>query len=198
MFVPVGDLVDGFYATSIVTLALISAGFAVSSALRPRGEEDGGRVEPLLATGLPRSHWLLGHVAVTVVGTVVVLAAAGIGLGAGFWYVTGDGGVMTSYTLETLGYVAPCLVLSGLARLLYGVAPRAAYLAWLALVLAVVVMAFGELLQLPQWFQDLSPFEHLALVPAQDFRWAPFVALLALAAALSAGGLLAFRSRDVR
>ena len=35
-------------------------------------------------------------------------------------------------------------------------------------------MLFGELLQLPQWLQDLSPFEHLALVPAEDFRWAPF------------------------
>ena len=59
---------DGFYATSIVMLALLAAGFAISSALRPHGEEDGGRLEALLATALPRSRWLLGHVAVTVVG----------------------------------------------------------------------------------------------------------------------------------
>ena len=30
-------------------------------------------------------------------------------------------------------------------------------------------MFFGDLLQLPQWLQDISPFEHLALVPAEDF-----------------------------
>ena len=56
-------------------LALIAAGFAISSALRPRGEEDAGRVEALLATGLPRRAWLLGHVVVTVGGTVLVLGA---------------------------------------------------------------------------------------------------------------------------
>ncbi|UUZ59218.1 hypothetical protein [Nocardioides sp. B-3] len=37
--------VDGFYATAIVMLALMAAGFAISSALRPRGEEEDGRVE---------------------------------------------------------------------------------------------------------------------------------------------------------
>ncbi len=68
------DVVDGFYATLSVMLALLAAGFAISSALRPHGEEDAGRLETLLATALPRSRWLGGHVAVTVVGTLLVLA----------------------------------------------------------------------------------------------------------------------------
>ena len=62
--------------------------------------------------------------------------------------------------------------MSALARLLYGLAPRLAGLAWVALVFAVVVMLFGTLLQIPEWVQDISPFHHLALVPAEDFRWA--------------------------
>ena len=32
----------GFYATAMLMLALIASGFAISSALRPRGEEDAG------------------------------------------------------------------------------------------------------------------------------------------------------------
>jgi polyether ionophore transport system permease protein len=59
------------------------------------------------------------------------------------------------------------------------------------------VMLFGDLLKLPQWFQDLSPFEHLALVPAEGFRWAPFLALTALALALSLAGQVAFSRRDI-
>jgi len=192
-----GDLVDGFYATSILMLALIACGFAISSALRPRGEEDDGRVEALLATAMPRRTWLLGHIATTAIGVVLVVLSAGIGLGAGFAMVTGDGAAVLRYTVATLAYLAPVLVLSGLARLLYGLAPRAAGLTWLALVFCVVVMLFGEIFRLPQWLQDLSPFEHLALVPAQDFRWVPFVAVLAVALVLSAGGQLAFLRRDV-
>lgn len=193
-----GDLVEGFHATSILMLALTASGFAISSALRARGEEDDGRVEPLLATGLSRRRWLLAHGAVTVVGVLVVLLAGGLGLAAGYALATGDGGVAAGYVVATVGYCAPVLVLSAFAFLLYGVAPRAAWLAWLALVFAVVVMLFGALFRLPQWLQDVSPFEHLALVPAEEFRWAPFVALLGTAAALGALGLLGFRRRDVR
>lgn len=193
-----GDLVDGFYATAILMLALGAAAFAISSALRPRGEEDDGRVEPLLAAGLSRGRWLTGHIMVTLVGVVVVLAAAGLGLGVGFAGVTGDWSAVRSYPMATLGYVAPVLVLSGLARALYGVLPRAASVAWLGLLLAMVVMLFGEVLRLPQWTQDLSPFEHLALVPAEPFRGLPFILLLALAAVLGATGEIGFTRRDVR
>ena len=58
-------------------------------------------------------------------------------------------------------------------------------------------MLFGDLFQIPQWLQDISPFEHLALVPLQDFRLAPFLVLTLVAAGLSAAGQLAFRARDV-
>jgi ABC-2 type transport system permease protein len=191
-------LVDAFYATAALMLGLLASGYAISSALRPRGEEDAGRVEALLATALPRRRWLLGHVTITVAGTVAMLLAAGLGLAVGYGLVTGDTGTAVDLAPPVLAYVAPVLVLSGFARLLVGVNPRLGVLAWLPLLLAVVVMLFGELLRLPDWFQALSPFEHLALVPLEEFRWAPVLVLLALAAALSAAGQVAFARRDLR
>jgi ABC-2 type transport system permease protein len=190
--------VDGFYAVALVTLALTAAGFAIASALHPHGEEEAGRVEPLLATGLSRRRWLLAQVTTTVAGSLLVLVGAGLGLGAGFTLVTGDTGRIVPFLLGALGYVAPLLVLSGLCRLLYGLAPRWAYLSWLGLVLAVCIVFFGPLLRLPALVQRLSPYHYLALVPAETFRWTPFVGLLAVAASLSAAGLLAFTRRDVQ
>jgi ABC-2 type transport system permease protein len=111
--------------------------------------------------------------------------------------VTGDGGRVGPFLVDTLGYVAPGLVLAGLARLLYGVLPRWASLAWLGLGLGVVMVFFGPLLHLPSWMQGLSPYHHLALVPAESFRWTPFLVLLAVAAGFSAVGQLAFARRDV-
>ncbi len=193
-----GDLVDGFYATSIVMLGLMAAGFAVSSALRPRTEEDDGRVEGLLATALTRPGWLGAHTAMTVLGTVCVVLAAGLGLGVGYALTADDAGAVGRLTLATVPMVAPVLVLSALARLLYGVLPRAATLGWLGLGFAVVVLIFGPLLDLPMWLQDVSPFQHLALTPVEDFRWTPFVVLLALATLLSFAGQWGFRRRDLR
>ena len=192
-----GSLVDGFYAVAIAVIALVGAGFTVSSALRPRAEEDEGRVESLLATGLSRRRWLLAQVVTTVVGTVLVLLGGGLGLGLGYAMVTGDGGRIGPFLLDTLAYVAPSLVLAGLARLLYGVLPRWAGLAWGGLGLGVVMIFFGPLLHLPDWLQGLSPYHHLALVPAESFRWVPFVVLLLVAAAFSGAGQVAFARRDV-
>ncbi len=86
------DLTAGFYATSILMLALMSCGYAISTALRPRHEEASGLVEVLLATGLSRSRWLGAHVALTVLGTLVVVSAAGLGLGIGYALSAGDPG----------------------------------------------------------------------------------------------------------
>ena len=58
----------GFYATALLMLALIACGFAISSALRPRGEEDGGTGRVAAGDRPARRDWLLGHVAVTVLG----------------------------------------------------------------------------------------------------------------------------------
>jgi len=192
-----GDLVSGFQAVSMVTLALLTAGFAISSALRPRGEEDAGRVEPLLATATSRTRWLLGHVVVTVIGSVLVLAAAGLGMGAGYALVTGKDVAVLRLTWQTLTWLPAVLVLSGLTRLLHGLRPRLASLGWLGLGYAVVVLVLAEVLRFPDWLRDLSPFEHLALVPAVDFDPAGFAAVLAVATLLGLGGWFAFTRRDV-
>lgn len=191
-----GEVADGFYATVIAMLGPLAAGFAVASALRPRAEEL-AHAEVLLATALPRAGWLLGHTLVTVAGSALVLLAGGLGTGVGYALATGDAGATGRLTLATLAYLAPVLVLSGLARLAVGAVPRLAPLAWAGLVLATVVLLLGETLQLPALVQDLSPFHHLPRVPAEDLRAAPVLGLLAVAAALSAAGHLALRRRDV-
>jgi ABC-2 type transport system permease protein len=191
------DIVNAFYATLIVMLALLACGFAISSALRPQGEEGAGRLESLLATALPRSGWLAGHVVITVLGTVAMLLGAGLGLGTAYALVTGDGSAVLRMAGGMASYLPAVLVLSGFARLLYGVVPRAAKAAWLLLLVASVVLLFGEVLRLPQWFQDISPFEHLAFVPAESFSWGPFLGLSVLAVVLSVAGQLAFARRDI-
>ena len=88
------------------------------------------------------------------------------------------------------------LVLSGVARLLFGLAPRWMVLAWVPLVFAAVVMLFGDLFQIPQWLQDVSPFEHVPELPAQGVEWPPLVVLTLIAAALATVGLAGLRRRD--
>ena len=88
-------------------------------------------------------------------------------------------------------------LLAGLALALYGLAPRWTVGAWLALIACLVIGMFGTLLDLPQWLIDLSPFEQTPALPADPLVVLPLVVLGALAFALVAVGLAAFRRRDL-
>jgi ABC-2 type transport system permease protein len=178
-------------------LAVIAAGFTVSSALRPRAEEDQGRLETLLSTALPRHRWLLGHLSITVAGTLLVMAAAGVGIGTGYGLVSGDWERFGPLVAACLVQVPGVLVLGAVARLLHGWQPRAAPLAWIGLVFAAVVMFFGELLDFPEWLVDLSPLTHLGSYPAGSVDWTGFAFVLSGAALASLAGLWGFTRRDV-
>ncbi|MFS3128422.1 ABC transporter permease [Nocardioides sp. Bht2] len=191
------DPVDGFLATSAWMLALIGAGFAISSALRPRVEESAGRVEALLATALPRGRWFAAHGAVTVLGTVAIGVAGALGLGIGFGLVTSEWNRWGDFLVNALSMSLASLVWVGLARLLYGISARWAPWAWAGLAFSVVVMLFGEVLSFPGWLMDLSPYRHPAQLPIDAFAWPPVVALGAVVAGLWVAGQAAFARRDV-
>jgi ABC-2 type transport system permease protein len=135
-----GSLTDSYLSTSLLMLALIAGGFAVSSALRLRAEETALRAEPILAT-----VWLL----------------------------------------------------VGLAFALFGLLPRAVLATWAALVACFAIGLLDDVLDLPGWATDLSPFEHTPFLPSADFAAGPLVVTAAIAVALTVMGLAGFRARDV-
>ena len=191
------DLTDSFFATGTAQLALLAAGFAISAALRIRGEETAGRAESVLAAPVSRVRWATSHLAVAGAGTVVVMAAGGLGMGVSFAVVSGDASQVWRLLGAALVTVPGVLVLAAVAVALFGASPRVALVAWAALALAVLVQLFGELLGLPDWSRALSPLHHVPGLPAEGFQAVPLVALTALAAALVVLGLRAFERRDV-
>lgn len=75
------NVVDSFFASMLVLLALIATGYAISSSLRMRAEETSGRVEPLLASSIGRLRWAASHLGMALAGSAIVLIAAGVGIG---------------------------------------------------------------------------------------------------------------------
>ena len=188
---------DLFYATLVVMLALLAAGFAIASAGRPASEEGEGRLDLLLAGPVTRARWALSHLTVTVAGTLAVVVAGGVGLAVGFGLSTGDWSTGGRLLGATVPYVAPVLVLAAVAWLGYAVRPRLVLAGWLALAYCAVVMLFGEALQMPGWAVGLSPLEHLPTMPAEAFEVLPVAVLLLVAGGLGAAGLAALRRRDL-
>ena len=191
------SLTDSFFSTMILILALVAAGFAVSSALRLRAEESSGRLEPLLATGLTRTRWLLGSLLVTLAGTLTVLASAGFGLGLTYGIVISEPSQAVRLAGLQLVYAPAVLALAAVAVLLVGWRPSWAAASWAVLGFCFVLGWLGGLLDPPAWVRDLSPFTHTPAVPMDTLTFAgPTVITLSvvLLVALGAAGL---RRRDI-
>ncbi|HWI04914.1 MAG TPA: hypothetical protein VNT52_13970, partial [Acidimicrobiales bacterium] len=131
-------------------------------------------------------------------GSVLVLAAAGLGTGISYAFVAGGAGDIPRLVGGAVAYTPAVLVLAALAMALYGVRPGAATAVWGALAVCFVAGFFGRLLSLPMWVQDLSPFQHVPRLPAATFSFGPVLAVAVVAAALSAVGVFALRRRDLQ
>jgi ABC-2 type transport system permease protein len=182
---------------SLSSMALIGTAFAIQAVLRMRSEETGGRVEPLLATALARPRWAAGHVALAILGTVLILAACGLGAGIADAISSDDAGRLPLLLGSSVALAPAVWVLVGLAFALFGLLPRAALAAWGLLGACFLLLYLGPLLSLPDWVMDLSPYSHIPLLPAADPTVAPLIVLTAIAAALIVVGLVGFRRRDV-
>jgi len=193
-----GAINDMLLATMGAIAGLVIGGYAIAAALRMSGEETADRIAPVLAAAVSRPRWMFGHLAFVVAGPIVLLTAAGLVAGVLNGLQVEDFGAGFAAALGAMVVQIPAtLVLGGLAVALFGWLPRLAPLAWAALVLALFVGQLGQLLQLPQWLMDVSPYTHIPLVPTQDIRWWPLIILSAIAAALIAAGVVGFRRRDV-
>jgi polyether ionophore transport system permease protein len=191
------SIVEQYFVTVLLLLAIGLSGFTVSSALRLRAEESSGRAESLLSTGLSRSRWALGGLAVTVAGTLVVFGAGGLGTGLFYGLAGGDMGEMPTLLSAALAFAPAALVLGGVAVLLFGQVPRATMAAWAVLGTCFVFAYLGVLLDIPRWLRNLSPFEHVTGAPVEPITVTPLLVLTGIALALAGIGLLRWQRRDI-
>ncbi|MGD0683558.1 MAG: ABC transporter permease [Streptosporangiaceae bacterium] len=192
--------VTNAYLAAIMSFSgLIAAGYAVSAVLRLRSEETGARADPLLAAGAGRSSWALGQLVIAAGGTALILAAAGLGAGAGYALRSGSGGSEVVRLVGAgLAQLPAALVLAGVAAVLVGVAPRASVAGgWIALGVVVMMVFLGATLQLSHWILDMSPFTHEPKLPGGTVSAAPLTWLTVIAVALAAAGIAGLRRRDI-
>jgi ABC-2 type transport system permease protein len=190
-------LTDAYFGTAMLTMALVASGYAVQSVQRLRTEETTLHAEPLLATPTSRYRWIGSHLAVATGGSAIVMTTAGLGAAMPYAAAIGDAGQIPRLVGAALTYLPAIWLLVGVATALYGLVPRAYPAAWVALVACFVIGFLGQVLKLPHWVIELSPFQHTPHVPAAPLAIAPLATMLAITVALGAVGIIGFRRRDV-
>jgi ABC-2 type transport system permease protein len=203
LFAQLGDgdtLVDLYIVFMLGLVAVVVGAFAVQGVLRLRSEEMSGRAEPVLSTAVARERWMASHLTIVALGSTGMLLAVGLAGGTAFGLATGEWGTrFGEWVVAALVGVPAVWALAGFVIAAVGLVPRwGVAIGWSVLGVSLVMGQLGALFDLPQWVLNVSPFTHIPAVPAEQLRWLPILVLLAVAAGLTAVGLVAFRRRDLR
>jgi ABC-2 type transport system permease protein len=189
------DLARTLIVALMVMVGVVAAAAGVQSVLRMREEEAEGRLESVLATPRSRVGWLLSFTAVAAVTVLICLCAAGVTAAIGFaalddtdsaWLALGSALVQAPAALTFVGATA----------LFAGLLPRAAIgLGWGVFGVLVAIGLFGDLLDLPDGVDSISPVTSVPALPTDD--WAPTIVVGAIAVVATLLAALALRRRDL-
>lgn len=190
---------QGFLNTAYSMVGLAAAAYSISAALRMFAEESNDRAEIVLTGAVGRIRWAATHLIFAFGGPVLALFISGAIGGLAYGIAADDLGGKVPQTLGAALIQVPAVwVFTAATVLLFGLLPRWTPVAWGVFTAGVAVYLLGSISGVPQWVLDVNPYAHLPKLPAEEFRATPVLALVALAAALTAVGLAGWRRRDLR
>lgn len=190
-------LIDTFIGAELGILGAIAAAYGVSAADRLRGEELDGHAELLLATTSSRWRWAASHFAFAIAGVAVIMAIAGVAMGAGTALSLHDGTQFARVLAVALAQIPAACVMTSLVMVLFGWIPQLTVATWGVLAAFIALGEFGELWHAPRWLMDLSPFQHTPRLPVTGSWALPLAALAVSALVLGAAGFAGWSRRDV-
>ncbi|WP_067461224.1 ABC transporter permease [Actinomadura macra] len=191
------DAAEGFAGLMGVLIGLLIALYSCWRIGAARAEEATGRLDHVLTRPVTRSRWLSGHVLLTFATSVLLALASALAMWAGAAVTGADLGLADSLAAN-LNPLPVVLLAAGLAVLLLGARPRLTVTGSVAATsTAYLVEMIGPALNWPDPVLGLSPFHHLAKVPAEPFRPLAAVTMTALAVLLAVAGGVLFDRRDL-
>lgn len=190
--------VRGYAGTLFALLAVAVGVFAAVRIATFAADETGGRLMLLCAQPLTRRRLAGAEVAATAGGAVALVVVAGAAAWVGTALVGAGLGLPDALagTVNGLPIAALCL---GAAVFALGLVPRTvAFVGALPAVGGFLLRVIVDSVDAPGWVGQLSPFAHLATVPAEPPDWPGAAGMVLIAAVLTVIGLWTYQRRDAR
>jgi len=190
--------VQGYVAALFALLAIPLGVFAASRLSHDAADEADGRLAVMFARPLPRSRWAIVQITV-ITATVVGLAiAAGVATATGT-ALAGATLPLTEALAGALNVVPAAVLCLGAAQVAIGWVPQAVLaLGAVPAVGGFLVTVLVDTFNWPNWLAQLSPFTHLAPVPATAPNWAGAAGMIGVSVLLAGLGIAGFARRDLR
>lgn len=192
------SLTEQFIALLFSIMSVFTAIPVTATILKLKKEERLGRLENYYSRSVARNQVLGSYYLISLLGTVVMQLSIALG-----FYLAGNQALEVGLDLGmvmegSLIYVPAIWLIIGLATMLIGVFPKASGLAWLYIVFSLVVIYVGDLVDFPEWVNNLTSFTHVPEIPVEEIDWAALGGLSAVAIVLSLTGFVGYNKRDIQ
>ncbi|GAB3667973.1 multidrug efflux ABC transporter permease [Nocardioides korecus] len=187
----VGTLERSLLAAELSVVAVVVTCFAITVVVHAGADERDGRTELVLGTAASRSASFAGTALVALLGSAWLLLATGVAVALGY------GRDRLLVVGAALAQAPAVWLVAALALAAYAVRARWASAGWGLLVAFLTLGQLGELLRLPRWLTEASPYAHVPRVPAEPFALLPAATLVGLTAVVLVLARWRHRSRDV-
>jgi polyether ionophore transport system permease protein len=190
--------VEGYAASLFALLAIPIGAFVAGRVGVDAADEVDRRLTMLFALPVTRTRWAAVEAGVLGLGCAILAVTAGLAslagtsaaqAGIGLWPAVA--GVLNILPVALLCLGAALFALGWVPSAVVGIGVLPAMGGFLLLVLA-------DTFAWPGWIRALSPFAHLAAVPAVPPDWAGTAGMLAIAIVLGLAGAAGYARRDLR
>lgn len=192
-----GALEDAMVSAILGVVAVVVTCFGVAVLVHAANDEHDGRTEQVLGAGTSRTRQFLAVALVALGGTTVLVLVSGAAMALGYTLVAGDAHSFVRVLGAGAAQAPAVWVVVALTLLASAVRSRWAWAGWALVTVFLLLGEFGDLLELPAWVQDVSPYAHTPRVPAEAMGWPPVLVLSALAAALTGLAWFLHGRRDI-
>jgi len=191
----------GAWLTLFAELLYIAAGLAATTFISKwASDEDGGRLEMLLATPKSRSLWVLSGGVAAILAVVVMTGLFALGTAVGAVAASAGGAYSATDAIvgsASLGFFAAAIVGIGVAIGGWWRTSVAAEIAAAVVIATYLIDLLAPPLKLPDWFHQLALIAHYGQPMVGQWDGAGVVASIAIAVAGIAIGTLGIRRRDI-
>lgn len=191
-------VVLSFASTLTIIFAVVASIPAMMTILRLNTDERKGYLEQLHARGVSRLRIFGTHMLfATLVGTATLVLGI-IGMGIAGNATLAHPIDLSRYLRGFVGYWPALFVIIGITALIVSLVPRLQALAWLLPVYGFFSLYLGELLNLPEWAQKLSPYGWVNQVPLKAIDWSTAGWMTGLGFILIIIAYIIYRHRDLK
>ncbi|WP_412989426.1 ABC transporter permease [Pediococcus siamensis] len=186
-----------FAALLMIVFTVLVTVPSVQTLLRINGDERKGWLEQLHAKSVSRLHLFSSYVGVAILIGTLALFSTVFGLWLANEAVMDNPLTFSRVFRGFLGYLPALYVTLGISIVLVGWLPRWQTISWVIPVYGLISLYFGNLLNIPDWAQKLTPYGWINQVPVKTVDWTQVVVFLGLAVVLFFIGFMGYKNRDL-